>query len=113
MDVVLENIQVLDNGTKTINFYMWQEYEGEILTSIADIDGCTVMIYPNPATETVNLEVPSGSTVQLFSHTGQLVYDKTNPGQSLQIGLHKFEAGIYLVRIISGNHIYNEKLIIR
>jgi hypothetical protein len=113
MDVVLENIQVLENGTKTINFYMWQEYEGEILTGIGDMNERTVMIFPNPANEIVNLQVPAGSRIQMYSHTGQLVYDKLNAENELQIGLNKFEAGIYFVRIVSGDHIFNKKLIVK
>lgn len=112
-DAVIESVTVVNNGTRSINFYLYPDTDGEILTGIVDMDERTVLIYPNPATESVNLEIPSGSRVQIFSHTGQLVYDKMNPGYELQIGLDAFETGIYLVRIISGNHIYNEKLIIK
>ena len=112
-DAVVEQITVVNNGTRSVNFYLYPETDGQILTGIVDMDERTVLIYPNPATESVNLEIPSGSRVQMFSHTGQLVYDKVNPGYELQVGLNEFEAGIYLVRIISGNHIYNEKLIVK
>ena len=112
-DAVVEQITVVDNGTRSINFYLYPEVDGEILTGIVDMDARAVVIYPNPATETVNLEVTAVSQVQMFSHTGQLVYDNKYPGDDLQIDLRQFEAGVYLVRIISGNHIYNEKLIVK
>jgi len=113
--VLLENVAVLDNGTRSINFYLYPQSISnyEMLTGIAEIDNQNMTLYPNPAGEFVNLSVSSGSMIKIYSHTGQLILSKENSESEVQINLQSFEPGIYLVRVISGNFIYNEKLIVK
>jgi hypothetical protein len=78
-----------------------------------------VQIYPNPATDEVNVLFDSniGNTaiVQLTDVTGRLIniwnYDKTNNGQ-LKLNLAGVNAGTYFIRIKSDDKTFVQKLVL-
>jgi hypothetical protein len=113
---VVTSLTVVDDGVKTVNFYLYPEYMLErnpLITSIAEIDTETIRMFPNPASESVTMLIDQGSEIQIYNQTGQMVFVRYNSANREIVKLENFETGIYLVKIISGNYTYHEKLIIK
>ena len=75
-------------------------------------------VYPNPAKDLITLSLSgintNGALVQLYNQVGQVVSGKTLNGNSnaTQIQTNELEAGIYFVKVTSGNETYNTNVII-
>ena len=60
----------------------------------------SIKIYPNPATELLNLNSDSKIiNIQVFNHLGQLLIEKNIGGNSCQLNTSEFDSGIYSIRI--------------
>lgn len=69
---------------------------------------CT--IYPNPFVESIKIECSSNlDAVQIFNVEGQLLFLQSNP--TPEIDLKAFHSGIYILRVISGNLVFQQKII--
>ncbi len=90
----------------------------EVLT----VDGCVginesfadgIKIYPNPATDLVNLISASKIiNVQVFNNIGQLVIEKNVDGNSCQLITSELESGIYSIRLKTAHKYVLKKLVI-
>ncbi|MDQ3110393.1 MAG: T9SS type A sorting domain-containing protein [Bacteroidota bacterium] len=75
-------------------------------------------LYPNPSAGAVTLRIASDKTnpeseIMIYSATGQLVYDEMNSnGVEMQMDLSAFANGVYFVRVKTGEHISEKKIII-
>ena len=76
-----------------------------------------IKIIPNPnkglftiKTEGLNTE---NSTVEIYSVSGKLIYQKNMNSNDFDIDLGNHAKGIYFVKINSGNRVFNSKLIIK
>ena len=68
------------------------------------------MVLPNPFSEIIRIECASPiKSIGIYNAEGQLIYHQNNP--SLEINLTRFPSGIYLLRIISGNQLFQKKII--
>ncbi|MCB9231490.1 MAG: PKD domain-containing protein [Bacteroidia bacterium] len=79
-----------------------------------------VKVYPNPATHQINLEyaVSSGGelTLNIYSATGQQLLNRSlgnNPEGQIQLPLHDFANGIYLVRLSNGSESWTRRIDVR
>lgn len=72
-----------------------------------------VQVYPNPATDRVNIKANSEITnVEVFNHIGQLIYTSEARSSILNISTNKFETGMYMFRIQTANGMFVESVII-
>ncbi|MCP4520700.1 MAG: T9SS type A sorting domain-containing protein [Cytophagales bacterium] len=74
------------------------EFTQEILTTTNVVEGESsnnVAIYPNPATDVVNIVANAGENVTIVSVTGAVVYE----GNDVQIDVTGFDAGVYVVNV--------------
>ncbi len=74
-------------------------------------------IYPNPAADKATLILPGFSDrceLELFSTNGQIVLKKTIPPDVTHetIDCSKLSLGLFFVRVKTGNHVFQNKLII-
>lgn len=72
-----------------------------------------VLLYPNPANEFVNIETSDKSKtydLEIYTITGQKVFEKTNNIGLSQINVSGFSQGIYLLIIKSDKKVYTGKL---
>jgi hypothetical protein len=73
-----------------------------------------VKVYPNPATEVINIETrPNFSQVSIFTLSGQEVYNYSAPGEKLKILTNGLKPGMYVLKITSGNNCSTYKISIR
>lgn len=79
---------------------------------IKNYNGGGLSIYPNPAIDKVNVDVPKGGTLKLISITGQVMLEKVVNAGVNEINIGNVAAGAYEVRIQSDGKQFNSKLMI-
>ncbi len=83
-------------------------------TGIEDMGGNTMKVFANNNTLFINSSVSGSAMVEVFDVTGKNVYSKN---LELNKGIQQFNlnnnAGIYVVRITTGNSIISEKVVIQ
>jgi hypothetical protein len=76
-----------------------------------------VSIYPNPATNILNVEVdrlsPRGAEIKLFNLAGQCLITKKLLKPKTEISIEFLPRGIYTGEIKNGNSIYTKKLLLK
>ena len=111
-----DNIAVADYEMKSLyNSYISDFYpsnDGEF-SVVNIIKGTTftreLVIYPNPATNTINISSPSQiDNVVIFNYVGQTVYE----GNETKINVINYDSGIYIIRVETANGIETQKLTI-
>lgn len=71
------------------------------LVEVNQLSNITFSLYPNPATEIVQLNgAPIGERVQIYNALGKVVLSKTITSSSETIQLADFSKGIYLVELL-------------
>lgn len=73
-----------------------------------------VVVYPNPASDVININASNVQRVEMFSVDGRKVYDcsYSNHNGPLQMSTEGIEAGVYALRIISANGIKEMKIVV-
>lgn len=71
-------------------------------------------MYPNPANEQVRLDwagqLRPGATLKVVDMQGRVILENELNGYSVQLMLHSFSSGTYLVQIKDGERLYSGKL---
>nr|NQU89662.1 T9SS type A sorting domain-containing protein [Bacteroidota bacterium] len=112
----LNNITIANGGLFSHVFYLFPESfapdtKGNMFNHSAD---GSVAIYPNPATNEVNVEViGSLQQVKIMNNLGQVVFNEITEGQSLKINTSDFLKGIYFIEIHTVEGLNTEKLVIK
>ena len=68
-------------------------------TSIAKTETISARIFPNPASDLVNIEAEAGSSINIYTIDGKLVKSITNASALTSISTRRFINGIYFVKI--------------
>ena len=71
-----------------------------------------VVIYPNPATNNLNIQNAENSSIKVFDLLGRIVVLENNISLNQQLDVSKLTTGTYLIKIINGNHVKTDKFII-
>ncbi len=70
-----------------------------------------LIIYPNPAESTITIQgIQSKSMIEIYNISGSVV-TKQMVCSNTELNISSLQNGIYVVRIINGEHIYIDKLI--
>lgn len=69
---------------------------------------CTV--YPNPFSESILIKCPNQiESVEIFSVEGQLVFRQSDP--TSEIDLRKRRSGFYMLRVMAGTQVFQQKIV--
>jgi hypothetical protein len=71
-----------------------------------------IRLYPNPATEVINVELPSQkiSNARVLSLSGQLIYESTSLERDvLKISVDSFSQGVYLLELTGTDGVFYKK----
>jgi hypothetical protein len=71
-------------------------------------------MFPNPASEKVTIQLPSGSelaTVQFYDYLGRLALSQKIAASENKIDVNDLATGIYILKVISDNKIGSQKFI--
>jgi hypothetical protein len=106
------------------NFYIDNiNISGESLTALGEMiqDNGQLQLYPNPASDNITVNIPqglgNGAALQITDMSGKQLQSISNVGERQQLNLSREDmnistAGIYFVKLISGNKLYSAKLVI-
>lgn len=74
-----------------------------------------IVLYPNPAQNQTDVMMYNinAESVQLIDLNGRIINTYAKPGGILSIDCRNLNSGIYFIRILTGNHIYTKKLIVK
>ena len=106
--VIVTNIFGSMNDTITVGF--------EICTGLNEIQNEQINIFPNPATEILNINLPemSNATISIYNMQGQIIFnDQIKNAYSKQMNLSSFNKGIYLLKVELKNNIILKKIIVQ
>lgn len=73
-------------------------------------------IYPNPATNEINIlidEINHNTKVSIYNLQGQLILEKAIKSSQSKVNISTFSKGIYFVKIANGSDVKTEKLVIK
>jgi len=71
-------------------------------------------MFPNPASDLVNIQLPAGSDkaeVSIFDYTGRLMKSKTITSNDSKLDVNNLSNGMYLIRVTSNNKIGAQRFI--
>ena len=71
-------------------------------------------VYPNPATENLTIQLPSGSekaTVQFYDYVGRLALSKTISISDNNIDVNNLSKGFYILKVLTDDKIGSQKFI--
>ncbi len=91
------------NITIPINAYATRILKFERLTSINDVFAKDIKVYPNPASNYLQIDLSNlidGVNVKIFSIDGKCIYEKTSYS-NIKIDISSFEKGMYIICIDS------------
>lgn len=80
------------------------------MSQVADFDE-DVNVYPNPATEILNVEVETDTQVRIFNSLGQVVYSALHNNELQTITINQWNRGWYLVELNDGNNVITKPFI--
>jgi hypothetical protein len=80
-----------------------------------EVNAANIGMWPNPANNQLNIALPSSTqsaNVQIFDAQGRVVANTLLTTTTQNIDINSLEAGIYTVRVVCGEKVYAQKLII-
>ncbi|MCQ2284534.1 MAG: T9SS type A sorting domain-containing protein [Bacteroidales bacterium] len=115
MQIAADSIGIYNN-TKEIPQGLWIDHTG-----IADNTLNGMMIYPNPAVNTMNVAISSeesaNASLAIYNLMGQIVYSENvalNEGNNIvNVNINNLNAGIYMVNVKTAKGTATQKLIVR
>ncbi|MBA3648588.1 MAG: aryl-sulfate sulfotransferase [Chitinophagales bacterium] len=89
------------------------------LSSGYSLDKVSVIeVYPNPASAVINISVPHSASnylrIELFNQLGKMVFGQLYQGKegSFRIPVSTLSDGVYFLKIICGEYVYSQKMIV-
>ncbi|MGM9820200.1 MAG: fibronectin type III domain-containing protein [Candidatus Onthomorpha sp.] len=97
--------------------------EGEVMTftttaSIVSIDAeaTTLTLYPNPASEKVTIALSraeNGAKIAVSDMQGRIILSDNMTSDTYELSVENLASGVYYIRVINGNTIHTQKLIVK
>jgi len=116
-------VRLLDAQSGDEIYYINGDYGFGITRLFAALDPNTeiqenvfdnIRIYPNPARDNINIIAESRiDQLEVINHMGQAVYKTSSENKILNIDVSQLESGIYIFRIVSGNEVITNQVIIQ
>ncbi len=80
-------------------------------------DNGGISVYPNPASDylkiTIENRVPDNYSLKIFDVSGKLILEKSmSHTNSITVDCNRFNAGIYMINVFSGDKIYGTKKVV-
>lgn len=116
-DYIFENCEVI---TFIQNMDTKEIYQGlnkkmtDITIGVEESHQAPLEIYPNPATERVNIKSASEiKYLEVFNHVGQLIYDGPSTSKIVNLNTSDYNPGLYMIRITTENGSTTKSLIVK
>ena len=101
-------------GVNTPTYFCLDNLEYGLLTSTTEVVSDIAELYPNPATESlfINLEVPATAPLTVLNTAGQLV-QQLPPAQQYELDVEGWPTGIYSVVATTSNGVSTQRVVVR
>jgi Secretion system C-terminal sorting domain len=86
--------------------------DGDQVLGTEDATIQQIVMYPNPATDIVNIRNAENASIQVFDILGKELIQLSNISADQTIDVSNLQTGTYLVRITSGTAVKTEKFLI-
>ncbi|MDG1798836.1 MAG: T9SS type A sorting domain-containing protein [Flavobacteriales bacterium] len=112
-----DSVGSVDTLTCSLTHYwdgsIWQ-WTSESSLGIDNIEPATASVYPNPASDVLNISLDKGqlSKIELYSMTGQLLFREDLNSKAYALNIGNYSSSLYLVRVFNQNNdILNTKFL--
>ena len=106
-DIIVQNI-----GNVTFGSTLAGTFRLDGALSIDDNAANQVTIYPNPASQILNVRNAESATVEIFDILGKSLIQMENISLEEQINVASLQTGTYLIKITNGANVQTEKFVI-
>ncbi len=72
-----------------------------------------ISVFPNPATDYINVKGIANSNIKINDITGKIVYSKNNSSEKEQINISHLKSGVYFITIENNDEFFSKKLIVK
>lgn len=79
-------------------------------SSINEVAQGEVSVYPNPATDVINVANATNAQISVFDLTGKMIVNIESASANETIDASNFAKGLYFVRISNGNNVITKKV---
>lgn len=103
------------DGSKAAPFGPETVSKQESNNNIQLLTNASFKVYPNPATNFINITYPSSNyNVYIYNSLGKQVFSGVSEGESLTVNINNYMKGIYVVRLVdSDNNFHVQKIILK
>jgi hypothetical protein len=77
------------------------------------LGGNTILIYPNPASGSINIQNANHADVSIFNQAGQLMLTQKNIGKLENIQIPDLKNGVYFIKLSKDNSYLTEQIVVR
>jgi hypothetical protein len=102
-------------STTLINNGEWDIYLAELASSITGINelpcSSTLSVFPNPASDKINIILARKSDIEIVNIEGQIVKTVNNAGMTTVINIENLPGGVYLIKAKTDNGIMIGKFV--
>ncbi|QIE60435.1 T9SS type A sorting domain-containing protein [Rasiella rasia] len=106
-DIIVQNIGVNHFGDTLEGTF---RLDGVL--SIGDAASNAIAVYPNPASQVLNVRNAANGSVEIFDILGKRLIQMDNISTEQQINVASLQAGTYLIKITNGASVQTEKFVI-
>ena len=89
---------------------------GETTTGVADRQRSKILVFPNPSSGEFNVNlsgITGTASLEVFAANGQRILSKSVTNTDRLIDLRAFNQGMYQLKIVAGNEVYTQRLIVQ
>lgn len=82
--------------------------------SVLEANRLNFDMYPNPASENITIQLPSGSdkaSVQFYDYVGRLALSKNITNMNTKVDVNTLSRGVYIIKVVSDSKIGSQKFI--
>ncbi|HNW88454.1 MAG TPA: Omp28-related outer membrane protein [Bacteroidales bacterium] len=101
---------VLINGTGFSTASESKPFEVTTLSSVSENDDNSIEVFPNPATEVVNILNAQNSNIMLYDVFGKLIVSDNVAVNNYSLNVADLAKGTYILKIINGDNISSRKI---
>jgi hypothetical protein len=111
----VDDLQDLSDPSPVIYYRIKQvDHDGAFSYSAMMASSCSITIYPNPATDHINVVLPfAGAVVDIVDVAGRIVRSASSNGTMARIGIPNLASGHYTVRISKGSYVVGSGIFLK
>jgi hypothetical protein len=87
--------------------------KGVVLFSVDELALTGVSVYPNPATNSISVDLQNGAPhqISIFNSFGQKLVEENSEQEKTMIQLANMAAGVYYIEVFQGNKVFRQKIV--